>query len=829
MNRNEIESKFKNLTLSNSGFFSDKSFKYDTIFFVTKFLYDFLYTNDNGYYFDVSDNNMKQIVLKIAKRFNLPKSDGNADTPSNRNYVKETLKFLLFINSIKETDDNHYQIIDKSMLDFIVVSIENTYIIQFLVAKMTFINDGIYEKYLNYLSIEKEYRTKNNININVDIFQDIKEEKEKALLLIRDEIVSRSSSVRSDDTYWSYNTTKFPIMVLSLANNDFKISRTLNISNDRVTPKLLSANVEGTRSIMEKDNDYIEDFNLDYVKEFLDNDSVNNKTININNNSRIKQLTVEYVKENAVKFANLDKEMEPIYEGFRDKFGPDKLKQINGEELLNSLFYHDKDRNNMSYLLENKIPFGGIGGGSAQKFGLYKKLDDGKWYTGPKNVLTDEEAIEKAEIIRDGIIAGCELVKQKKDKLSTEGDYVNLYDELLNATNNYSRFVSYRKYFHIMFPNVFPPYYNKEFTKLVLDNAGIDYIDDYKHRYGLIQIFINKCEVSDIVFDAVFREFLEKYNNINLDDEDILEENEEMGKLNIFDIKRESLKGNNVNRLNLIVYGAPGTSKTYNMPNYAIAAIDNANIDLNKDRATLLKRYKELVKNGQIVFTTFHQNYGYEDFIEGLRPDPNSTQLSFKTVDGIFKKIADKAIQDNNNRYVIIIDEINRGNISKIFGELITLIEEDKRWGEENEMSATLPSGRPFAVPNNLYIIGTMNSADKSISLIDAALRRRFDFEEMTPNASLIEDKSLKKIFEKLNNCLSKALDSSDLLIGHSYFINKTIDDIETIMNNRIIPLLYEYFYDNKNKVRNIIEEALGEQYVSIVDNDYGRLRIKKS
>lgn len=286
--------------------------------------------------------------------------------------------------------------------------------------------------------------------------------------------------------------------------------------------------------------------------------------------------------------------------------------------------------------------------------------------------------------------------------------------------------------------------------------------------------------------------------------------------------------------LNCIVYGAPGTGKTYSMVEYALAIMENKKLaefrENNTDRSINIRRYKELVRNGQVVFTTFHQNYGYEEFIQGLRPNTDSEAMSFKIVDGVFKIIADKALNDTENKnYIIIIDEINRANISKVFGELITLIEEDKRWGELNEMSATLQSRDVFAVPNNLYIVGTMNSADKSISLIDAALRRRFDFIEQKPDSSLVKDTVLKTILEEINLKLVEELDSTDLLVGHSYFMNKNEKDLCDILNNNIIPLLYEYFYDNRKKVASLVNEAIKKASAKIVidDDRIGRLRVK--
>lgn len=301
---------------------------------------------------------------------------------------------------------------------------------------------------------------------------------------------------------------------------------------------------------------------------------------------------------------------------------------------------------------------------------------------------------------------------------------------------------------------------------------------------------------------------------------------------NCLEIKRDARTDKN-NPLNFIVYGAPGTGKTYSMSEYAEAIIGKRKPDLtpktDEERTALMNSYKEHLKSGQIVFTTFHQNYGYEDFIQGLRPDKDSQTLSFKVVDGVFKKIADIALNDKENNYVIIIDEINRANISKVFGELITLIEDDKRWGEVNESCVTLQSGDVFAAPNNLYIVGTMNSADKSISLIDAALRRRFCFIEQKPDVSLIQNENLKKVLINLNLNLVKELDSTDLLVGHSYFMNKNESELCDILNNNIIPLLYEYFYDNRKKVASILSDVIDKAgaNIEIIDEKIGRLRVK--
>ena len=166
------------------------------------------------------------------------------------------------------------------------------------------------------------------------------------------------------------------------------------------------------------------------------------------------------------------------------------------------------------------------------------------------------------------------------------------------------------------------------------------------------------------------------------------------------------------------------------------------------------------------------------------------------------------------NRFVLIIDEINRGNISKILGELITLLEEDKRLGNEETLEVTLPySGDKFSIPNNLYIIGTMNTADRSIAFLDTALRRRFDFREMMPDSKILEDKifegvNLQQLLDAINFKIREELDR-DHQIGHSYLINvKSISDLARAFKNKICPLLDEYFHDRREKINSILNNS---------------------
>jgi len=265
--------------------------------------------------------------------------------------------------------------------------------------------------------------------------------------------------------------------------------------------------------------------------------------------------------------------------------------------------------------------------------------------------------------------------------------------------------------------------------------------------------------------------------------------------------------------LNTILYGPPGTGKTYNSVFYSVGIIEkNESIFKLKNDDEVFKKFKEYKEKNLIKFITFHQSYGYEDFIEGIRPQlgNESKELKYKLHSGIFKDMCNRAKNDKENNYVLIIDEINRGNISKIFGELISLIELSKRKGEKEEVEVSLPySKENFTIPKNLYIIGTMNTADRSIALLDIALRRRFNFIEIMPQYDILKDVADIKIallLSTINERIEFLLDREHT-IGHSYFLNiNTFEDLVNVFKNYIVPLLQEYFYDDFEKIKSIFD-----------------------
>ena len=411
----------------------------------------------------------------------------------------------------------------------------------------------------------------------------------------------------------------------------------------------------------------------------------------------------------------------------------------------------------------------------------------------------------------------------------------------------------------------------------------------------------NKKELEKMAFDADFRkEVLDQLKTITITDEPM-----------------KNTDKTPVVPLNQILFGAPGTGKTYHTKKMAVEIINGKK---ERNREEINEEYEELIEAGQIVFTTFHQSLSYEDFIEGIKPETIDGNVTYEVKDGIFKSICKNAFSKeitsdnfevvyqklldeidnsvdnklvletlvhakeftiyknskNNIRFhsntekayeavikkevlehylktgevldwapytksvanyiiekynyiqneviepkphVLIIDEINRGNVSAIFGELITLLEEDKRKGNPEHTEIVLPySGKKFSVPNNVYIIGTMNTADRSVEALDTALRRRFSFVEMQPKPDILSkvgNVDLSKLLETINKRIEVLIDK-DHQIGHSYFIGiQDLEDLRRTFKDKIIPLLEEYFYGDFGKIGLV----LGGEFIKLAEN----------
>ena len=263
--------------------------------------------------------------------------------------------------------------------------------------------------------------------------------------------------------------------------------------------------------------------------------------------------------------------------------------------------------------------------------------------------------------------------------------------------------------------------------------------------------------------------------------------------------------------LNQILFGPPGTGKTYNTVNMALDIVCPEGSQWEKEpRDKARKEYQIMLDAGQIVFVTFHQSMSYDDFIEGIKPKTKDGKITYEVKNGIFKELCAKAKKDKLKNYVMIIDEINRGNVANIFGELISLIEDDKRLGASEELHAELPySHTIFGVPKNVYIIGTMNTADRSVEALDSALRRRFTFKEMMPKSELVpEENKVRSIFKIINQRI-EVLKDREHQIGHSYFMGvENEDDLKDVFYDKIIPLLQEYFYGDYEKIQLVLGEG---------------------
>ena len=608
--------------------------------------------------------------------------------------------------------------------------------------------------------------------------------------------------------------------------------------------------------------------------------------------------------------------------------------------------------------------------------------------------LLKEKGIQLSDLER-------RISKDKKEVETKKTYWISVSGEDLNCKLPFFRFTSFARAAYNDMPKLANYLVIIVFTSNIIDKDSYSVI-----KSNQAERFISKIENSESNFyfenkcgRSHFFRIIDDANNERLDEvKKFLEDFQFEGNSYIMgDTDKEKKEIDDtlctLSSVNTILYGPPGTGKTYKSIRYAVNTIDTKfNQNSSKVDEDYVKRFNEFKDSGQIAFTTFHQSYGYEEFIEGIKPslgqdsdNEGSENVLYTLNNGVFKEfclraqevVVDKELtgispnaqiwkvsvsdsvkddcfesnrvrinfslgdrsksveyfnhsiqkgdiilmtpqsrtlvtgigivtdeeayeikentgitarnvewlardisidikdysngkqmvrntvsrvhivtvkdiltiiknnseiyknveipQKNDKKYVFIIDEINRGNISKIFGELITLIEDSKRDGEKEAISITLPySKEEFSVPNNVYILGTMNTADRSIALMDTALRRRFEFIEMMPNEELLTDIvidgiEVKKMLETMNRRI-EALYDREHTLGHAFFMplknekKATINQLASIFTNKIIPLLQEYFYEDYEKIMLVLgidsQNEDDSKFISVKNND---------
>lgn len=731
----------------------------------------------------------------------------------------------------------------------------------------------------------------------------------------------------------------------------------------------------------------------------------------------------------------MKKKLQEMLDGFlnfQEVWTLEKVKNMTLEEYTN-IKKDNPNRDDFTFWIESKLDnLGSIWGGSAFKFGIYRRNDESQKESSSGRLYSQNYAWiakygnnenEAFNNIKEKIIQIIQASQDNNLKTIEKIDFgdaikwkiafhyqdvknikiVNIFSKNVLDLISLNEFKEKLKIYQIhkkllenknlslvkMIENIAIPLWNKYGMNSQnyidkMKNLFSEYLNKKKLDKNTINKYIQVIEniskefLKENLYSCDLFSFDQNINKLNKNEEFKLK-NSNSSALNyyraflidyyeqdIFITERVQSEESNMKiiPLNQIFYGSPGTGKTYHTIDKALEILGK-NLESRDDKKA---KFDEYVKKGQIVFTTFHQSYGYEEFVEGIKPridsEENSKEIEYEIKDGIFKELCEKAldnyensilnadelnkkielkekvenflnwlletnepigktkggnffvieidnktiviysegierfdgifnlnlsifmellkckdefnnatemfkkvfnrdyadrthtyyfnlvkkfkayekqltakIENNKNNdnslkpYIIIIDEINRGNVSKIFGELITLIEPSKRIGEKEELKVTLPySGEKFGVPKNVYIIGTMNTADRSITSLDTALRRRFEFIEMMPDVSKLsmdcEGINLQELLKAINTRIEYLLDR-EKTIGHAFFIGvENLNDLKSIFQNKIIPLLQEYFYNDYaliNAVLNdngmIFEDKKDDKYLQKIKN----------
>lgn len=449
-------------------------------------------------------------------------------------------------------------------------------------------------------------------------------------------------------------------------------------------------------------------------------------------------LSPEWFHAKAQEFTSDDSDAASMYIDFNSKFGIKTLSSLSGEDLLKTLFLGASSDNlchELEYVTRNIELFGSIKGGSAFKYPMYFDKDSSMWTSGTKanpKQLTLDEAIILGTAVRDGLVKAVNII-QKAQPIESIEDYLSLYTNLYSAIPDYIDSIWITKYFHMLFPKIFPVFYNKPWQTRILNALQITPNDTAYGRLGQINDFVKECDITNVVFARIFHKYC---LNIDLD---------EVEDTSTDEIVTERKQGGT----NIILYGVPGAGKSW----------------------TIKHEYCD--DESRMERLVFHPDYTYSDFVGQILPkvsDDGSVSYEFSA--GPFTKLVRKAYLNPDKMYFLVIEEVNRGNAPAIFGDVFQLLDRDKDGKSEYEITNAdiakivyKNENHKVSIPSNMSILCTMNTSDQNVFTLDTAFQRRWsmrlirnrfreDESEKNLAKTIILDTNVtwEKFFTEINN-----------------------------------------------------------------------------
>ena len=503
-------------------------------------------------------------------------------------------------------------------------------------------------------------------------------------------------------------------------------------------------------------------------------------------------LSKEWFQTKAIEFKDVETIANAEYKAFIDNYGPKSLEKLSGEELLNSLFLGGNADNlchELEYVSKNIEYFGSIKGGNVYKYPLFFNRESNSWVTGTRvnpQVLSTAKAVILGEKIRDALLKGCKIIDETKPLSNTE-DYISLYAKLYANLPEIVDAMWVMKYFHMIYPNIFPTFYNREWQEKVLNILSILPSETAYGRMGQINLFVKSCEISNFAFGKVFHKYC-KYSR----------EEHEINSIIELEPTIDRVKSGE----NIILYGVPGAGKSWTIKD------EYCNDD---------ERMERLV---------FHPDYTYSDFVGQILPRVGEDgAVSYEFTPGPFTKLLKKAYINPDRIFYLVIEEVNRGNAPAIFGDIFQLLDRGKDGNSEYQITnsdiAKIVYGNEnhkVYIPSNMSILCTMNTSDQNVFTLDTAFQRRWSMrliknkfigeeEKQFANTKILDtDITWNKFFSEINRIiLSKNIrmtSSEDKRLGTHFVAKEDLQYVEgdEKQNNKFPEKVLKYLWDDAFK-----------------------------